>query len=238
MLLVILAGIFGSPEETAQNGLTEDIQGSVIESNLITANGPDRPPEQQVDAPAPEPPPPAQEDTPEKQKPAPQPTQPTGTLKVHFIDVGQGDAIFIQAPSKNVLIDGGDRGNTAINYLKAQGVNQLDLVIGTHPHADHIGGLINVFQSIPVKEVIDPAVVHTTKTFEDYLTLIDQIDIKFTEGRAGMSRDEPISLGAAPELVGGRTFVPLQFFREVIPMNNAYVFDAQIVINNNEEIMH
>ena len=53
-----------------------------------------------------------------------------------------------------------------------------------------------------------------------------------------MSRDEPIALGAAPELVEGRTFVPLQFFREVIPMNNAYVFEAQIVINNNEEIMH
>ncbi len=42
---------------------------------------------------------------------------------------------------------------------------------------------------IPVKEVIDPAVAHTTKTFEDYLTLIDEKDIIFTEGRAGMKRD-------------------------------------------------
>lgn len=42
--------------------------------------------------------------------------------------------------------------------------------------------------AIPVKEIIDPAVVHTTKTFEDYLTIIDEKDIKFTEGRAGMSR--------------------------------------------------
>ncbi len=53
-----------------------------------------------------------------------------------------------------------------------------------------------------------------------------------------MSRDEPIALGTAPELMAGRTFVPLQFFRDVVPMNNAYVFEAQIVIDNNKEIMH
>jgi competence protein ComEC len=52
-----------------------------------------------------------------------------------------------------------------------------------------IGGLIKVLNDIPVKEIIDPAVVHTTKVYEDYLTLIDQKDIKFTEGRAGMTRD-------------------------------------------------
>ncbi|MBS4022985.1 MAG: MBL fold metallo-hydrolase [Dethiobacter sp.] len=113
----------------------------------------------------------------------------TGQMKVHFIDVGQGDAILVQTPTQNILIDGGDRGNTVVNYLRNLGVNSLDVVIGTHPHADHIGGLINVMQSIPVKEVIDPGVVHTTKTFEDYLTLIDEKNIIFTEGRAGMSRD-------------------------------------------------
>ena len=49
--------------------------------------------------------------------------------------------------------------------------------------------MISVLQSIPVKEVIDPGVAHTTKTFEEYLTLIDSKDIRFTEGRAGISRD-------------------------------------------------
>ncbi len=112
-----------------------------------------------------------------------------GGLRVHFIDVGQGDAILIQTPEQNMLIDGGERGPAAVDYLQSQDVTGLDLVIGTHPHSDHIGGLINVLQLIPVKEVIDPGAVHSTKTFEDYLTLIDEKEIKFTEGRAGMKRD-------------------------------------------------
>ena len=121
---------------------------------------------------------------------------PRGVLEAHFIDVGQGDSILIKTADKNILIDGGDRGNTVVNYLRNQGVSSLDLVIGTHPHADHIGGLINVMEAIPVKEIIDPGVAHTTITFEDYLDIIDEKDIKFTEGRAGMTRD----LGGGAEL--------------------------------------
>jgi competence protein ComEC len=113
----------------------------------------------------------------------------SGTLEVHFIDVGQGDSILIITPMKNILIDGGDRGNTALNYIRNQGIQSLDYIISTHPHADHIGGLINVIQSIPIGEVIDPAVVHTTQTFEDYLTIIDQKGIIYTEGRADMKWD-------------------------------------------------
>ncbi len=113
----------------------------------------------------------------------------SGELEVHFINVGQGDAILIKTSEQQILIDGGDRGTTVINYLLDHGVSSLDLVIGTHPHADHIGGLINVMEAIPVGEIIDPGVVHTTKTFEDYLDIIDEKNIIFTEGRAGMTRD-------------------------------------------------
>ena len=124
---------------------------------------------------------------------------PTGILEAHFIDVGQGDSILIKTADKNILIDGGDRGNTVVNYLRNQGVSSLDLVIGTHPHADHIGGLINVMDAIPVREIIDTGVAHTTITFEDYLDVIDAKDIIFTEGRAGMTRN--LGGGAEMEII-------------------------------------
>lgn len=110
------------------------------------------------------------------------------TVEVHFIDVGQGDSIYIKTPSQDILIDAGERGDTVVNYLNSLNVEDLELVIGTHPHSDHIGGLINVFEEIPVKEVMDPGVVHTSKTFEDYLTLIDEKDMIYTVVRAGTKR--------------------------------------------------
>lgn len=110
-------------------------------------------------------------------------------LAVHFIDVGQGDAILIRTPTQNILIDGGERGEAVVDYLQARGIGSLDLVIGTHPHQDHIGGLVGVLKQIPVKEVIDPGVAHTSQTYENNLTIIDEKDIKFTAGRAGMTRN-------------------------------------------------
>lgn len=114
---------------------------------------------------------------------------PEGVLEVHFIDVGQGDAVLISTASQRILVDGGERGETVLNYLRQEGVNKLDLVVGTHPHSDHIGGLVNVLQEIAVSEVMDPGVAHTSKLFEEYLALIDEKGIKFTVARAGATRN-------------------------------------------------
>ncbi len=172
-----------------ENGVIED-----IETDEAINGEPDQEPEQEENGEVAEIEEP--EDPEEDVEIAEERAPPTGKLEVHFIDVGQGDSIFIKTPEKNILIDGGGRGNTVVNYLRNQGVESLDLVIGTHPHADHIGGLINVMQAIPVKEIIDPGVAHTTVTFEDYLDVIDEKDIIFTEGRAGMKRD----LGSGAEM--------------------------------------
>jgi beta-lactamase superfamily II metal-dependent hydrolase len=65
-------------------------------------------------------------------------------LTVNFLDVGQGDSILLQFNNKNVLIDGGDRdaGPRVESYLRDLGVSSLSLLVATHPHEDHIGGLI------------------------------------------------------------------------------------------------
>lgn len=112
-----------------------------------------------------------------------------GELAVHVIDVGQGDAILLRTPAQDILIDGGERGSDVLDYLSAEGVGALDLVICTHPHSDHVRGLVEVIEQLPVGEVIDAAVPHTSQVYEKFLTAIDEKEIKYSEGRAGMSRD-------------------------------------------------
>jgi len=111
-------------------------------------------------------------------------------LKIHFIDVGQGDSILIEeADGQKILVDGGDRSNqiTAeiINYLKDQKVKKLDYIISTHPHADHIGGLVDIIDSFEVENVLDSGKIHSSKTYENYLIKIDRENINFETPREG-----------------------------------------------------
>ncbi len=99
----------------------------------------------------------------------------TGGTQVHFIDVGQGDAIFIKlAGSNDILIDGGNRadGETVVNYLKEQGVDDIELLIATHPHDDHMGGLPDVFDAFDVERVIDSGLTADTATYNMFMTAV------------------------------------------------------------------
>lgn len=111
-------------------------------------------------------------------------------LKVHFIDVGQGDSIVIQTPGgQTVLVDGGKRDSAEIvmDYLNNLGVKELMAVVATHPHEDHIGGLISVLESIPVKNVYMPDAVHTTAAFEDFLEAVENSGANKIYARVGRS---------------------------------------------------
>lgn len=110
-----------------------------------------------------------------------------GNLEVHFIDIGQGDSIFIKQDDFNMLVDAGDNsyGNQVVEYLKERNVSKLDYVIGTHPHSDHIGGLDNVINTFKVEKIIMPKVTHTTKTFEDVIMAIKAQNLKITTPKAG-----------------------------------------------------
>jgi len=112
-----------------------------------------------------------------------------GEIAVHFIDVGQGEATLITTRGGNILIDGGDTpmGTRVSNYLRSVGVNSLTYVVATHPHADHIGGLIEVLQVFDVGAVIMPQVAHTTRTFENFIEVLEDRNLPVRAPVAGHS---------------------------------------------------
>lgn len=105
-----------------------------------------------------------------------------GQLKLHFIDVGQADSILIQNGDKSMLIDAGNNpdGDDVVNYLKGFGIKKLDVVVGTHAHEDHIGGMDTVIKSFDIGQIIMPKAGNNTKTFEDVLTAIAAKGLKIT----------------------------------------------------------
>ncbi|SPU38252.1 metallo-beta-lactamase [Lysinibacillus capsici] len=109
-------------------------------------------------------------------------------MKIHFIDVGQGDSTLIQShDGKNILVDGGPKsaGKTVVNYLKSKGIKKLDFVVATHPDADHVGGLISVLNSISVGKFVNSGKSHTTETYTQLLKLVEQKNIKYIEPKIG-----------------------------------------------------
>lgn len=93
-------------------------------------------------------------------------------LSIHVIDVGQGDSILVKTPNgKTMLIDGGEpaAGKSVVSYLRKNKVKKIDVLIATHPHADHIGGLIDVVDRFQIDQFYMPNKIHTSKTFEKLL---------------------------------------------------------------------
>ena len=102
--------------------------------------------------------------------------EPAGSeeLSVHFIDVGQGDSILIVCGDKTMLIDAGESENsdTVISYIEGLSVEQLDIAVITHPHSDHIGGMIGVVTHFNTGDIYMPRVQANTRVFEDLLDAI------------------------------------------------------------------
>lgn len=119
-------------------------------------------------------------------------TEISGKLAVDFIDIGQGDAILVTSPQgKTMLIDAGDNTEEEriVGYLKDKNIKKLDYVIGTHPHADHIGGLDAVIRSFDIGEIYMPKKAHTTKTFKDVLLAVKEKGYKINTAKAGVTLD-------------------------------------------------
>lgn len=107
-------------------------------------------------------------------------------LSIHVIDVGQGDSIFIKTPmGKTILIDGGEpeEGKTVTSYLRKNRVKKIDVLIATHPHADHIGGLIDVIKEFQVHDFYMSRKIHTSKTYETLLDVAKAKGLKISAAK-------------------------------------------------------
>jgi competence protein ComEC len=109
-------------------------------------------------------------------------------LTAYFFDVGQGDATLLAGPDCTIVIDAGrhDR-NDVVPLLRSAGVQSIDLLIGTHPHADHIGQFPQILEAFAVREVWMSGESHTSRTFERALDATLSSGAAYHEPRAGES---------------------------------------------------
>jgi beta-lactamase superfamily II metal-dependent hydrolase len=162
-------------------------------------------------------------------------------LTVHFIDVGQGDATLLKGPDFTVLIDAGrhDR-NDIVPYLKHQSVSRINLLVGTHPHADHIGQFEQVLYNFEVNEVWLSGDHHTSHTFENTINAIIQTNVDYREPEA----NEKFTLGSLTievlhpsqvtgDLNNGSIVLRIKYGEVVfLFMGDAEIYAEQEIVNN------
>ena len=114
-------------------------------------------------------------------------------LQVHYIDVGQADAILVRIPTdngtKNMLIDAGTAeghpASTVQKYLEDLGITELEYMIITHPHLDHIGAADEVIRAFTVRNLIMPECEASTQAWINVLTAMDERDLSYIPSEAG-----------------------------------------------------
>ncbi len=178
-------------------------------------------------------------DEPLESQPAAQPP----LLKVHFIDVGQGDSILIFTPSgKTMLIDGGknDKANLVKEYIGALGVNKIDVVVGTHPHEDHIGGLDVVVDNFDIGSIYLPKKTTTTRTFEDLLLSIKNkgLKVKTAAANTDINIDPEINVQMLAPI--SANYEDINNYSAVIKVsykNNSFLFTGDAETLSEKEIL-
>jgi len=127
-----------------------------------------------------------------RQREVPTPFVTQGRLQIYALDVGQGDSELIISPDgKSVLIDAGlpQAGDEVVAALRKRNIKSLDLVVATHPHSDHIGGMRQVIENFEVKNFLDSGQTYASNEYERMLRAIKEKRIKFIEAKKGMTFD-------------------------------------------------
>jgi len=113
-------------------------------------------------------------------------------LTVRVMDVGQGDSILVQFPNGcNMLVDAADRshGRAVVDYLRSLKIKQIDILVATHPHADHIGGMADVLDAFTVGKVWDAGYNHGSEMQRQFLQRIKTAGIRYGTPISGFKED-------------------------------------------------
>ena len=115
-------------------------------------------------------------------------------MKVHFINVGQGDSILIQINNKNLIIDSGPKDNKSnlLKYLNKLNITSFDYVIATHPHEDHIGNMAYLINNYKISNFYAPKALSTTTAFETMVEALVRKNLKINILKANI---DTIDLG-------------------------------------------
>lgn len=127
------------------------------------------------------------------------PPAPKGNLKIHFLDVSQGDSEFIELPNMNtILIDCGDtgQGEKIVMYLNEHNIQNIDALIATHMDEDHIGGCPYIIENFNVKKVYDNGVTTNTQAYQNFIEVADKVQ----EGRHTITRGQTLDLDSSVKL--------------------------------------
>lgn len=191
ILAILLVACGEQPIETNTNGL-KDQQEQIVDSHseaATTSKG--RQSSEQT----------TEETTPSESSSQPKDEKQTNRnalpeLKVHYIDAGQADATLFQYTEKDrtytILYDVGDwNKNDVVNYLQSQQIANIDLIIISHPHADHIGQLAEIVQTFATDEVWMSGNESSSDVFQKGIHSLIENDVDYEEPRAG----EEFSIG-------------------------------------------
>lgn len=110
-----------------------------------------------------------------------------GEMKIHFLDVGQGLAILVQAEGQTLIYDGGDRDTSSfvVSYLKEQGIERIDYLISSHYDADHLAGLIGCLGAFPVDTVIASDYVHDSQLYTSFVNALTEKNLEIEHPAVG-----------------------------------------------------
>ena len=165
-----------------------------------------------------------------------------GTLKVHYINVGQGDSILIQQGSQNMLIDTGTNASTSslMAYLQSLNIKKIDVLVLTHQHEDHIGGADAVIKAFNIGTLYMNKVTTTTKTYKDVINAMTSKGLKPTAPSVGAT----FKLGDAnctilsPINTNSKDLNTYSIVIKLVYGNNKFLFTGDAQASNEKDMIN